>query len=142
TRVQAQQRGRNDATDHDEESDRSVLQKNLAQNENGERRSADSQGCIIGVRKMREKMSAAAPETSFSAFEAEQLRQLSAGEVERDPGLEANQNSFRNEIDDGPGPDQPGDEGDCRNQQRGASRQRSEASRIACGTRTERRADE
>src|SRR6185369_16207210 len=141
-RVQAQQRGAHDAADHDEESHRSILQKDLAENENGERRSADSQGRGISVRKMREEMSATVPETSFSTFEAEQLWQLSAGEIERDAGLEANQNSLRNEIDDGPGPDQPGDEGDRGDHQRRAGRQRAEAGRIACGNRSDRRADE
>ena len=74
----------------------------------------------------------ALPEISVRALEAKELRQLRARQIERQPGLEADQHGFREEADRVAGANQPGGNGDRRHHERGAGRESGVARRITC----------
>ena len=90
-------RGEN-AGDHHEEGHRPVLQPEFACDEHGKRRHPDQQRRGMRVAQMPEEIARALPEVAVRALEAEQLGQLRAGQVQRQAGLETDQDGLREEA--------------------------------------------
>ena len=78
----------------------------------------------------------------MGAGNPEELRQLRAGEKERHAALEADHDALGDEVDDRPGPDEPGEERDQRDEERRAGGERAEPGGIATGDLAERGTDE
>ena len=93
----------------------------------------DGQRGRVGFVEMLEEVAAVGPEVPVGTVKTQQLGQLRARQEEGDTALEADHHAFRDEIDDGPGLDQPGDERNARYQQRCRRRQRAEPSRVTAG---------
>ena len=80
---------------------------------------------------MLEEVAAVDPEIALCTVDAKKLGQLGAGEKERHATLESDHYALRDEVDNRAGFDQPCDEGDDRNKQGRARRQRAEPGRVA-----------
>src|SRR3954469_9849593 len=88
---------------------------------------------------MREKVADVLPKITVRAMNAEQLRQLAAGEEQGDPALEPDHYAFGDEINDGARPGEPGDEEHDRHEHRGRRGQTPDPARIAAGNSAEGR---
>src|SRR5207302_3353489 len=87
-------------------------------------------------------MAAVPPKISVCAVEAEKLGQLRAGEKESDAALEAGHHAFGNKIYNDSCFDEPRDERDQRNEQRGPCGECAKACGIATRDLAKRRAGE
>src|SRR4029453_13029820 len=89
---------------------------------------------------MFEKMAAVLPKISMCAVKAEDLGQLRGGEKKGDATLEAGHYAFGNEIYNDSCFDEPRDERDKRDEQRGSRSERAKACCIATCDLAKRRA--
>ena len=108
-----QPRGDN-AGDDDDKRDGPVLQPQLAGDQHREGSAADEQRRLVGVAQVADEVGRAFPEVPMRSLEPEQLGQLGACQVERQPGLEADQHRLREKADGVSGANQPGGKGDRR----------------------------
>ena len=141
-RLEIERPRREHARDHHEEGDRPMLQPQFAGHQRQERGDADRQRRLVRVAQVRDEVRRTFPEVSMRTLEPEQLRQLGARQVERQAGLEADENGFGKEADRVAGANQPGGEGNRRHHERDAGRERRVAGRIARAQLTHRGPDQ
>ena len=98
-RIEVQTSGRHDAADHDEERHRPVLQPSLPATRTARAATPTSSDDRVRVAQVREEVRRALPEVAVRALEAEQLGQLRARQVQRQPRLEADEHGFGEEAD-------------------------------------------
>src|SRR6266516_3006754 len=91
---------------------------------------------------MLEEETRVSPKASMRAVQTEKLRQLRAGEKKRDTAFESGHDALRNEMDHHSGLREPRNEGDERDEQRRAGRERAKAHRIAAVNLAKRRTDD
>ena len=94
------------------------------------------------VAEVADEVRRALPEVAMRSLEPEELGQLRAREVERQPRLETDQHGFRKEPDRIASPDRPGDECDCGHHERHARGERGVTRRITAAQFANRGADE
>ncbi len=114
----------------------------LAGDERGEGDAANQQGSGMRVAEVADEVRRALPEVAMRSLESEELRQLRACQVERQPRLETDQHGFRKEPDRIASPDRPGDECDCGHHERHARGERGVARGITAAQFADRGADE
>ena len=131
-----------DGADNHEQGHRLVLEVDLAEDQEEQRDPADGERRDVGLTEMGQELPAVLPEVAMRAMDAEQFRQLGAGEEEGHSALEPDHDAFGDEVHDRAGADQPGDERDQRRQQCGGRGERAEPGRVAAGQFAERGSDE
>ena len=129
------------ASDH-EKRHRPVLQPELARDERRQSGEAHEQRHPVRVAQMRDEVRRALPEIAVRAFEPEELWQLRARQIERQPRFEAHEHGFGEEADGIAGADQPRRKRDHCDQQRHACRKRRMACRITGAEIAHGRADQ
>ena len=140
--VEIEESSSQDAGDHHEEGNRSILEPQLAGDEHRQRGGADNQRRLVRVAEMPEEIRRAFPEVPVRPLEAEQLRQLRAREIESQSRLETDQHRLGEEVDGRTRAHQPREERDGRHHDGEARRQRGVPRRIARAQFAHRRGDQ
>ena len=83
---------------------RTVREQLLAQDEHAESGGAEGEGGGVGLAEVREEVPHPLPEVAVRALEPEELRELRAGQVQGDPGLEAGHDRLGDEAHEAPAP--------------------------------------
>ena len=107
-RLEVQEPRREHAGEHHEKRHGPVLQPELAGDERREGSGSHQQRGLVRLAQVRDEVGRALPEVSVRAFEAEQLRELRARQVERQPRFEADEHGFGEEADGVAGANEPG----------------------------------
>ena len=110
--------------------------------EHAERGDAEGERRGIRLAEVREEVAHPLPEIAVAALEPEELRQLRAGQVQGDPGLEAGHDRLGDEAHEAPRAHEPGDERQGGDDQGGGRRECRVACRVAPGEVPERGAHE
>ena len=129
-------------SDHHEQRDRAARQEFLAQQQHGQRDETESQHGEIGIGELAAQDGDALEEDLPAALDPEQLGQLRHGDRQRRAGLEAEQDGFADEVDEGTQSQQPCQHAHGRHDQRGQRRDVGPACRIALRHARDRDADE
>ncbi len=131
-----------DAGHERDERHRPVRQEALARDQEEERGRAESERRGVRVAEVGEEVAHPLPEVAVAALEAEELRQLRAGEVQGDAGLEPCHHRLGDEADEAARPEEPGGEAEGGDEEGGRRGERGVARGVAGRHLGERRADE
>ena len=137
--LEAQEWRREQAGKHHQKRHGPVLEPELAGDEHRQGNPSHHERCPVRLTHVCKEVRGQLPEIPVRTLEAEQLRHLRAGQVERQPCLEAHEHGFGEEADGIPGADQPcGNRDDC-HQQRGTRGERRMASGVTAAQLADRR---
>ncbi len=141
-RVELEESSRDNAAHDDEKRHRTVPGPELPRDERRQGDDADEQRHAVCLAAMCDEVGRALPEVAVRAFEAEELRQFCARQIEGQAGLESHQHRFGKEADRVAGADQPRPKRNRGDEKRHGSREGGLAFQVAGAQINQGRADQ